>query len=85
MGHSSLMDDLAWSGHNERINSLEECKKHFYEILNDPKVTSQKFKKSIKRGIRYYDWLIKICHKFKDQPAVTMEFIKLQAPRKRHT
>ena len=58
--------------------------KHFYEILNDPKVTSQKFKKSIKRGIRYYDWLIKICHKFKDQPAVTMEFIKLQAPRKRH-
>ena len=62
MGHSSLMDDLAWCGHNERISNLERYK-------------NNSFKKANKRAIRYYDLLIKICNKYKDQQAITEDWL----------
>ncbi len=72
--HSSLMGDLAWSGHNERIDQLEECKALMKKIVNDDH-TNERLKKVSKRAIRYYDRLIKICHKYKHQPAVNDEWL----------
>ena len=78
--HSSLMGDLAWSGHNERIDQLEECKQWMKKIINrenkgDDNLEDEKLKKVSKRAIRYYDKLIKICHKYKHQPAVNEEWL----------
>ena len=71
MGHSSLMDDLAFSGHNERISSLEESKNWMKDVMK----RDNSFKKVNERAIRYYDWLIKICNKYKDQPAMNEQFL----------
>ena len=72
--HSSLMGDLAWSGHNERIDQLEECKEWMKKIVDDDH-TSERLKKVSKKAIRYYDRLIKICHKYKHQPAVNDKWL----------
>ena len=71
--HSSLMSDLAWSGHNERIDQLEECKSLNQKMINDKNINDN-FRTNLKRGIKYYDRLIKICHKYKHQQAVTDEW-----------
>ena len=72
--HSSLMGDLAWSGHNERIDQLEECKEWMKKIVDDDH-TNERLKKVSKKAIRYYDRLIKICHKYKHQPAVNDKWL----------
>ena len=72
--HSSLMSDLAWSGHNERIDQLEECKEWMKKIVDDDH-TNERLKKVSKKAIRYYDRLIKICHKYKHQPAVNDKWL----------
>ena len=72
--HSSLMGDLAWSGHNERINQLEECKQWMKKIVDDD-LANERLRKVSERAIRYYDKLIKICHKYKHQPAVNDEWL----------
>ena len=69
--HSSLIDDLSCCGHNERINQLEKYKQWMKDIMKRDK----SFEKSNKKAIRYYDWLIKICNKYKDQPPITEEFL----------
>ena len=71
--HSSLMGDLAWSNHNGRIEQLKSCKLMMQKIIND-KNEKESNKESYKRAIKYYDKLIKICHKYKKQPAVTEEW-----------
>ena len=73
-GHSSLIDDLAWCGHNERINQLEEYKSWFKEINKKPN-TEERFKKANEKSIRYYDWLIKICNKYRNQPQITEDWL----------
>tara|TARA_R110000796_G_scaffold193829_1_gene310236 strand:- start:214 stop:597 length:384 start_codon:yes stop_codon:yes gene_type:complete len=72
-GHSSLMDDLAWCGHNERIDQLEECKQWMKKIVDDDH-TNERLKKVSKKAIRYYDRLIKICNKYKNQQAITEDW-----------
>ena len=67
--HSSLMGDLAWCSHNERIHQLEECKELMKKIIHDEHA-NERLKKVSKRAIRYYDRLIKVCHKYKHQRAV---------------
>lgn len=69
--HSSLIDDLSCCGHNERIDQLEKYKQWMKDIMKRDK----SFEKSNKKAIRYYDWLIKICNKYKDQPPITEEFL----------
>ena len=68
------MGDLAWSGHNERIDQLEECKEWMKQIVDDDHA-SERLKKVSKKAIRYYDRLIKICHKYKHQPAVNDKWL----------
>jgi len=78
MGHNSLFDDLAFCGHNERINQLEEYKSHMTDMMTKDK----RLKKANKHAIRYYDWLIKICNNYKDQPAITEEWLNKYLKRK---
>ena len=69
--HSSLIDDLAWCGHNERISNLERYKDNMKEMIKN----DNSFKKVNEKAIRYYDWLIKICNKYKDQPPITEDWL----------
>ena len=78
MGHNSLFDDLAFCGHNERVNQLEEYKSHMTDMMTKDK----RLKKANKHAIRYYDWLIKICNNYKDQPAITEEWLNKYLKRK---
>ena len=78
MGHSSLIDDLAWCGHNERISRLEEYKNWMRDIMK----RDSSFKKVNEKAIRYYDWLIKICNKYKDQPPITEHWLNKYLKRK---
>ena len=71
MGQSSLMDDLAWSGHNERIYNLERYKHNMKEMIK----SDNSFKKTNEKAIRYYDFLIKICNKYKHQQAITEDWL----------
>ena len=71
MGHSSLINDLAWCGHNERISNLERYKDNIKEMIK----SDNSFKKVNEKAIRYYDWLIKICNKYKDQPPITEDWL----------
>ena len=71
MGHSSLINDLAWCGHNERISNLERYKDNMKEMIE----SNNSFKKVNEKAIRYYDWLIKICNKYKDQQAITENWL----------
>jgi hypothetical protein len=71
--HSSLMGDLAWSNHKDRIKQLQECKLLIQRMIEEKNITDNS-RISFKRGIRYYDKLIQICHKYKEQPAVTEEW-----------
>ena len=71
MGHSSLINDLAWCGHNERISNLERYKDNMKEMIE----SDNSFKKVNEKAIRYYDWLIKICNKYKDQPPITEDWL----------
>jgi hypothetical protein len=70
-GHSSLMDDLAWCGHNERISNLERYKDNMKDMIK----RDNGFKKPNENAIRYYDLLIKICNKYKDQQAITEDWL----------
>ena len=76
--HSSLIDDLAWCGHNERISKLEEYKNWMRGIMK----RDSSFKKVNEKAIRYYDWLIKICNKYKDQPPITEHWLNKYLNRK---
>ena len=71
MGHSSLINDLAWCGHNERISNLERYKDNMKKMIE----SNNSFKKVNEKAIRYYDWLIKICNKYKDQPPITEDWL----------
>ena len=71
MGHSSLIDDLAWCGHNERISNLERYKDNMKDVMTRVK----SLKQANKEAIRYYDWLIKVCNKYKDQQAITEDWL----------
>mgnify|MGYP003147057964 FL=1 len=70
-GHSSLIDDLAWCGHNERISTLERYKDNMRDVMTRVK----SLKKPNEHAIRYYDLLIKICNKYKDQQAITEDWL----------
>ena len=78
MGHSSLINDLAWCGHNERISNLERYKDNMKEMIE----SNNSFKKVNEKAIRYYDWLIKICNKYKDQPPITEDWLNKYLKRK---
>ena len=78
MGHSSLINDLAWCGHNERISNLERYKDNMKEMIKN----DNSFKKVNEKAIRYYDWLIKICNKYKDQPPITEDWLNKYLKRK---
>ena len=65
MGHSSLIDDLAWCGHNERISNLERYKDNMKDVMTRVK----SLKQANKQAIRYYDWLIKsVTQEYSDVP-----------------
>ena len=68
---SSLIDDLAWCGHNERISNLERYKDNMEDMIKK----DDSFKKANEHAIRYYDWLIKICNKYKDEQAITEDWL----------
>mgnify|MGYP003110276131 CR=1 FL=1 len=78
MGHSSLINDLAWCGHNERISNLERYKDNMKKMIE----SNNSFKKVNEKAIRYYDWLIKICNKYKDQPPITEDWLNKYLKRK---
>ena len=57
-----------------RQDPKEYGKEWMKEIVDDDH-TSERLKKVSKKAIRYYDRLIKICHKYKHQPAVNDKWL----------
>jgi len=67
---SSLYQDLAFCGHNERIAYLHDAIDHHLEFAKFSK-DAERISKS---GIKFYNRIIKVCHNHKHEPAVTEEF-----------
>ena len=77
--HSSLIDELAWCGHNERIDVLERYKAWMKKIPDADFQDTEDLERAnriCRNAIKYYDRLIKVCNKYKHQPAVTEEWFK---------